>query len=279
MVSVIIPTYNRANKIRKSIDSVLGQTYTDFELLIIDDGSSDDTKTVVESIPDPRVKYFYQENSGACAARNNGISKAQGEYIAFQDSDDEWFPEKLQKQVAVLDSHPEADIVCCKTHCTKSDGTTFESMVGVGEGIIPRNVGPFGISTQTLLVRRKVFEEYCFDVKVSRYQDLDFLLCANKKHAIYCISECLVNRYHEENSISNHPERIYEMACYFQEKHKDIIEDKTQRLSYFLANMLIENGRYDKKYGKKAFYKKAYEINHKPKMLVKLLLGFLHIKY
>ena len=94
-VSVIIPTYNRANLIGRSIQSVLGQTYRDFEVIIIDDNSTDNTGEVVRSFRDPRIIYIkLSSNSGVSAARNQGIQMAKGTYIAFQDSDDEWFPHK-----------------------------------------------------------------------------------------------------------------------------------------------------------------------------------------
>ena len=88
LVSVIIPTYNRAHLIKRSAMSVLNQTYSNLELIIVDDGSTDNTEEVVKSIDDNRVIYIKQPNQGACAARNNGIDHAKGEFIAFQDSDD-----------------------------------------------------------------------------------------------------------------------------------------------------------------------------------------------
>ena len=94
MVSIIIPTYNRADKLKAAIMSVLNQTYCDLELIIVDDGSTDDTKNVVANIDDNRLRYVYQKNAGACVARNNGIEEAHGDYIAFHDSDDVWHLDK-----------------------------------------------------------------------------------------------------------------------------------------------------------------------------------------
>ncbi|MFC6990634.1 glycosyltransferase family 2 protein [Haladaptatus sp. GCM10025707] len=92
-VSVVIPTYNRSEEVTHAIDSVLAQTYDDFELLVVDDGSTDDTEEVVTSYDDDRVKFIeHEENQGAPAARNTGIEHAEGEYVAFLDSDDEWLP-------------------------------------------------------------------------------------------------------------------------------------------------------------------------------------------
>ncbi len=109
-VSVIIPTYNRASYICDAIDSVLAQTYTDFEIIVVDDGSTDNTKSVLEKYSE-RVKYFYQMNKGVSAARNKGIREASGEFIAFLDSDDAWLSFKLAEQVEILDNNPDVSLV------------------------------------------------------------------------------------------------------------------------------------------------------------------------
>ena len=273
MVSVIIPTYNRENTIKESIDSVLNQTYKDIELIVVDDGSTDGTAGVVGSIKDGRLKYIQQENGGACVARNKGVSMARGEYIAFQDSDDTWSLDKLEKQVSVLENHTEADIVCCKTKCTRSNGSHFTSLKGKTEGFVK----PYGVSTQTLLVRREVFADAKFDPLVTRYQDLDFLLVASEKHKIYLVPELLVVRNHQDNSISNHPERIYDMAKYFRVKHAKIMNDRHAFLPYFFASVLIEES--PKRFaGKKKNYKLALELNKSPKIIIKLILNVLHIR-
>ncbi|MBP7736611.1 MAG: glycosyltransferase family 2 protein [Spirochaetes bacterium] len=105
LVSIVIPTYNRSNSIELAIKSALNQTYVHKEILVIDDGSTDDTKAVLEAYRS-QVKYIYQENKGVSAARNTGINNASGEWIAFLDSDDEWNPNKLEIQMAFIDSHP-----------------------------------------------------------------------------------------------------------------------------------------------------------------------------
>jgi len=123
-VSIIIPTYNRAHLIERSIRSILNQTYEDFELLIVDDGSTDNTKEVVEGIVDARIRYIScATNGGAAKARNVGIAEAKYDYIAFQDSDDEWHPDKLEKQMKVMETaSPDTGLVYCEYHYNGLNG-------------------------------------------------------------------------------------------------------------------------------------------------------------
>jgi len=107
-VSVAIPVYNRENYIAQAIDSILAQTFTNFELLVIDDGSADNSVAIVRSYSDPRIRLVCHEaNGGVAVARNSAIVHARGEYLAFLDSDDWAYPQRLAKQVAFLDSHPD----------------------------------------------------------------------------------------------------------------------------------------------------------------------------
>lgn len=115
LVSVIIPTYNRANTITETVRSVLNQTYDKFEIIIIDDGSTDNTKDSVLKIDDLRIRYFWHEHTGLPAiSRNIGLKMAGGEYIAFLDSDDIWLPQKLEKQVQFLKDYSDIFLVYSK---------------------------------------------------------------------------------------------------------------------------------------------------------------------
>ena len=111
LVSVIIPCYNRAHILSETIDSLLAQTYRNFEALVIDDGSTDETRQVISRYTDPRIRYFYRVNGGLSAARNSGLDTARGEFIAFLDSDDLWHPWKLAAQIEIFRRHPEAGLI------------------------------------------------------------------------------------------------------------------------------------------------------------------------
>jgi glycosyltransferase involved in cell wall biosynthesis len=109
-VSVVVPAYNSADYTVETVQSVLGQTYGDFELIVVDDGSTDHTREAMQDFGD-RIRYLYKENGGACSARNLGIAESQGEYVACLDCDDLWLPEKLERSVAALDAHPDWALV------------------------------------------------------------------------------------------------------------------------------------------------------------------------
>jgi len=109
-VSVIIPTYNSAQYVTDAVNSVLNQSFGDLEVLVIDDGSTDDTETVMSHYTAP-VRYIRQQNGGVAVARNRGISESRGRYVAFLDADDTWLPDKLERQIAALRAHPD-DRVC-----------------------------------------------------------------------------------------------------------------------------------------------------------------------
>ena len=110
LVSVITPLYNSERFIRDALQSVLDQTHTNVELLVIDDGSPDHSADLVESIGDPRIQVFRQSNTGPCRARNSGIARAKGDFIGFIDHDDYWAPDKLEKHIAHLERSPSVGI-------------------------------------------------------------------------------------------------------------------------------------------------------------------------
>lgn len=107
MITVVIPLYNKVNTIARALDTVLAQTYQDFEVVVVDDGSADGGAAVVEGYADPRIRLIRQANAGVSAARNKGIAEAKGEYVAFLDADDEWMPEFLEEIVALQKEFPD----------------------------------------------------------------------------------------------------------------------------------------------------------------------------
>ena len=184
-VSVILPTYNRAHLVERALASVLNQGYRDFELLVVDDGSRDDTANVVQNMSDPRIRYIRHEtNRGVSAARNTGIKAAQGYYIGFQDSDDYWLPTKLEEQVTLLHKFPEVGVVYTSLvkKCGDREVIVPERNASIKSGSITnellfRNL----VGTPTALVKRALFGEYGgFDETMSCYEDWELWLRLSK---------------------------------------------------------------------------------------------------
>jgi glycosyltransferase involved in cell wall biosynthesis len=126
-VSVVIPTYNCSSYLKEAVDSVLNQTYRNYEVLVVDDGSSDGTRCTLEPYLDT-INYIYQENRGAPAARNTGIRAATGEFIALLDADDVWLPEKLQLQMEYFESHENCSLVYTDMKTFDEHGVIEESI-------------------------------------------------------------------------------------------------------------------------------------------------------
>lgn len=210
-VSVIIPSYNRAHFVGEAIQSILDQTFPDFEVIVVDDGSTDNTKDVVTSFKDPRVKYTFQENRGIAAARNTGIKATSGEYVAFLDSDDLWLPQHLELKVRLLDSRPEVALVCSDNYVvdyrTGTNLGTFWHRIRVNPERASRQ--PLRellseecfISLQSTLVRRSVFAEVGYlDESLRLYDDWDICVRIAQRFSIETIDMPLVTyRVHGTN--------------------------------------------------------------------------------
>lgn len=225
MISVIIPTYNRESVLKGSIMSVLNQTYADLELIIADDCSTDNTKALVEGIDDPRLRYLcLDHNQGACAARNAGIEAARGEWIAFQDSDDAWVPDKLSRLLEIA-STVDADVYFHRLrrhYPGNRPDSLFPDIDGSRRISHEEILGYAMISTQTIFAKRAVCMEHRFDPKVRKSQDYDWAIRASRENRFYYIDEVLVDQYYQTDSISTKGIRVIkETRQYFLEKYRE----------------------------------------------------------
>lgn len=249
MISVIIPVYNREKTIRKSIESVLNQTYKDLEIIIVDDGSNDNSKQIIENIQDDRIKYVYQENAGACVARNHGIDISNGKYIAFHDSDDIWLPEKLEKQYDAL-HRTKADVVICKMTNIGEYGTVIMPQK-LNEGFLDKSCSLMNIGTQSIMGKREVFENNKFDIEMPRLQDFELLLRISYKYDIYLIDDALVNYFTGGVSISSNGKKFLNALDLLRKKHPKLFMGKSDtlndlgKLSLGVANQLIFENNED----------------------------------
>lgn len=218
LVSVVIPVYNRADTIRESIISVLDQSYKNIEIIVIDDGSEDHSEYKIKEIKDQRVKYYRQEKSGACAARNRGILLAQGRYTAFNDSDDIWFRYKLEHQMNALKKY-NADIVFGKLDPGKKKGIPDH----IREGFLPKDVDLSGIGTQTLLGKTEIFQSDLFDEDLPRFQELELLIRLHLKYSVYCLDEKVVHYRIRPDSISRDIRKMDMAVLKILEKDEDYL--------------------------------------------------------
>ena len=220
-VSVVIPTYNRAAALERAVRSVLEQTYSKLEVIVVDDGSTDNTRQVVESIQDPRLHYLWQRNCGACAARNYGALHAKGEYIAFHDSDDIWHPDKLEKQMAAMQAQ-HADIIVCKMAMHRQGGRVTLYPKRIRQGFVTAQDDLFGIGTQTIVAKAEVLAQEPFYTDLPRYQDLEWIYRARQKFSIYYLDEPLVDYRIGSDSISKSPEKMFRALVLMQQLHPNI---------------------------------------------------------
>jgi glycosyltransferase involved in cell wall biosynthesis len=206
-VSVIVPTYRRARFLSQAIASVVTQSYTDFEVIIVDDASNDDTENVVSRFSDPRIRYIKHEtNKGGAAARNTGIKNAIGDFIAFLDDDDEWLPEKLRRQVEVLCSSSRK-CGCVYTGCVKVEresGRILQQKIPTQSGDISDSLLRKNCicSTSSVLLRRECLDKVgLFDEKLPSYQDYDMWIRISKHFDFENIPEPLFIYYLHEIKI------------------------------------------------------------------------------
>ncbi len=271
-VSIIIPTYNRAHLVDRAIQSVLDQTYQDFELIVVDDASTDNTEEVVKSFKDKRIRYIcLQKNKGGAAARNTGIEASNGEYIAFQDSDDEWLPEKLEKQMKVFENaSPEVGVVYTGFLRIKDGRESYipYSWVTQKEGNIHKELlkGNF-VTTQAAVVKKKCFEVAgMFEERLPCLQDWELWIRVSKYFHFKCIDEPLVTSYEVSDSISCNQRFLIIAQKLISEKHyKDFSDSKKllAQLQYSIGSLLCQDGEL--KEGRSYFFDslKTYPFNMK----------------
>ena len=273
MISVIIPTYNRAHTLLSSVASVLNQTLQDFELLIVDDGSTDDTAQSVAGLADNRIRYLRKENGGAASARNFGIAHAAGDYIAFQDSDDLWRPDKLEMQLRAM-RRTDADVVFCRlerhNYAADRGATRVIPAEKAGFKTLERLVRVSIVSTQTIFAKRRVLLETPFDATLRKLEDYEWAIRAGEKHTFYLMDEPLVDVFLQSDSITRQGTDLQYMAEIFKRN-----EEMLKRHPAAYGYMLNYAGNYRRECHQTSwrFYGKAFLKAYHPKYLVKWALA------
>jgi glycosyltransferase involved in cell wall biosynthesis len=178
-VSVVIPVYNGARYLTEALDSVFAQTYSDYEVICVDDGSTDESVNIIARYG-ARVTLIRQRNAGGCAARNEGVRRTAGGYLAFLDQDDRWYPDKLARQVAALEAHSEAVLALCNSDRMNMEGqvvqvgATVSERSGLRTEPLGRLIGEDQLLSSAILVRRDAFVRAgMFDEQLNGFEDFD----------------------------------------------------------------------------------------------------------
>lgn len=239
--SIIIPTFNRASLLRKAIESVLFQTYPEWELIIIDDGSTDNTKEIIQKYSDNRIIYIYQQNKERSSARNNGIKHAKGKYICFLDSDDHFLPERLELIHKYIMEKNEAVALFYTAICFEKNGIVnereqleFSSDSNIYDYIIQAIIG-----VPQVCMHKKILEIKSFNEKFCIGEDMELWLQVAHEYPLIYIKDqpTVVALDHEERSVNvkkfnNAKEQLVMLKYIFSEKkYKGKISGRVKSLA------------------------------------------------
>lgn len=204
LISVVIPTYNRAALVKRAIESVLAQSYSRLEIIVVDDASSDDTADVINTMRDGRIRYLpQQENAGASVSRNIGVQAATGEYVAYLDSDDTWEPTKIERQLAAVNSRSDPSRVVCYTQTIIDNGVSRTYMprraIGDKEPIADYILSDQGlIHTSTLLLHKSLALAVPFNSRYRVMEDWDVFLTLEKMDVDWVYVEAPLSIWYAE---------------------------------------------------------------------------------
>ena len=239
--SIILPTYNRASFLTRSIGSVMKQDFQDWELIVIDDGSTDHTKEVVNSFKDQRIKYFYQENSERSAARNRGVNQANSDWVCFLDSDDFLLPEHLHVLATFIENQkPSPGLIATGLITQQGQITKKKAFLALQKNVLEEIGSKFLIPTQCC-VHRSVLEKDQFDVRFRLWEDTHLWLRIAAQYPVYQIEDyTTIQHIHEQGTVVQGMKKIslIEVAQYvsaiqdLRHKHTALFEGKLP-MNYF----------------------------------------------
>lgn len=244
-VSIIIPTFNRYKLLQRALNSILKQSYLDYEIIVIDDGSTDKTAEILTELF-PQIRYVYQDNKGVSSARNKGLELAKGEWIAFLDSDDEWLPEKLTLQLGLIKSTPDYK-VCHTEELWIRNGTRVNQMnkhKKFGGWIFPQCLPLCVMSPSSIVIHQSVFETVGnFDTSLPACEDYDLWLRITAKYPVLYIEEPQIKKYggHDDQLSTKH----WGMDQFRIIALQKIVEDMSLQQEYLTAAiaMLVKKSK------------------------------------
>ncbi len=210
LVSVIIPTYNRESTIEKSLQSVMNQTYKNIEIIVIDDGSTDNTENIVKDIQDERILYIKQENKGVSRARNTGILNSKGEYIAFQDSDDIWHANKLEVQMKKFRNSQYGLVYSSFNKIYEKKNSVLPKLKRGKEGNIYFDLLKLNfIGCPTVILKKEVVEKCgIFDESLHKYEDWEYFIRISREYKVLFVEEVLVDSYYSPEGVNKFDKKV-----------------------------------------------------------------------
>tara|TARA_Y100000590_G_scaffold465489_1_gene637935 strand:+ start:1251 stop:2189 length:939 start_codon:yes stop_codon:yes gene_type:complete len=285
LVSVIIPAYNKAEYTLLTIKSVIKQTYKPIEIIVVDDGSTDNTKKILEDFSD-KIKYIYQENSGASSARNLGTKKATGSYLAYLDCDDLYYPDKIKNSIEVLEKNKDYDFLYTNVdqidETNKIVGEFPDILVHGKTGLIFEDLFLQNfICNSTLVIRKSCINKSgYFDEKIFVPADWDFLLRLSQNHQGFYLPDKLTGYRIVDQSTFNQLDTVVDEYIYVIKKNfnsykklsKKKLNNSFANAYYLHAKNFAAKGNINR--SRELFFRSIiHAINH-PK-LFKMIVGYL----
>jgi len=256
-ISVVVPLYNKEKAIARTIDSILNQTISDFELIVVDDGSTDDSLKVVQCIKDKRLRVIHKENGGVSSARNRGIREAKGDYIALLDGDDLWDASFIEEQVRLIEDFPDAGMWGVSIAFIR-DGKYYKWEQGMGEGYRGYVENYFGtlhndlFCSSSVVIRKDVFEKVgYFDERISSSEDLDMWYRIILKYPVVFYDKILVYYNQDaENRVAYDTDVRFPLTKdikFYFDKHNEEFEHNpvfSRFMNNYVASKLLQRNYY-----------------------------------
>ncbi len=259
LISIIIPAYNAELYIQQAINSVLNQSYRHVEIIIVNDGSNDSTEAVAGQFSDPRIRIISQPNGGMSNARNAGIKVAGGDFIAFLDADDYWLPEKLEKQLSLLQQNPNLGFCSTQTRVETPEGEFVNEWlcpkinISTLHTIFSQNSAIAGSASSVLARKELQSEAGFFDESLKGLEDTDMWIRYSAISEYCCIPETLTVILKRPNSVSRNLGNMRDSALAVLRKNKHLLDKKSQKKFWrsAYAGMLCDYAKWEARNGLK----------------------------
>lgn len=289
--SIVIPVYNKGNFVGTTLKSVLSQTFTDYEIIIVNDGSTDNSESVIQAFQQDKIQYFSKENEGVSAARNYGLTQAQGDFICFLDADDYWYPEFLATMKTYIEKVPEQQVFACAIEIA-TQNKTFAAQYSIPQKSDYKIVDFFDASqqecvlwTSSVAFHKSVFETVGnFDTNIRKGEDTELWIRIGLEYPIVFIWKIVARYVYAESGVSRNLDYFFEPYTF--EKYAET-EKTNPKLKQYLdlnrfsavikcklkGNVILAKALYKQIDLDRMGWKKVILLQL-PRIVLKLLVGF-----